>query len=142
MGNCIYKHQLNKCTPENTPKYEFKNVTKLCRVISVYDGDTITIAIRLEKTIYQAKVRMFGYDSPEMKPLKKIENRLDIIKDAKIAQRALADKILGKIVSAELLGFDKYGRLLANIHYANENLNKYMVDNEYGYPYFGGTKRP
>ena len=79
MGNCIYKHQLNKCTPENTPKYEFKNVTKLCKVISVYDGDTITIAIRLEKTIYQAKVRMFGYDSPEMKPLKKIENRQEIM---------------------------------------------------------------
>ena len=103
---------------------------------------TVLLACSKDKTIYQAKVRMFGYDSPEMKPLKKIENRQEIIKNAKISQRALADKILGKIVSAELLGFDKYGRLLANIHYANENLNKYMVDNEYGYPYFGGTKRP
>ena len=142
MGNCIYKYKLSQCDTDNTPKYEFKNITKLCKVIDVYDGDTITIAIRLEKTIYKSKVRMFGYDSPEMKPLKKLENRVEIIANAKVAQTALSEKIMGQIVSAELLGFDKYGRLLANIHYSGENINQYMLDNGYGYPYLGGTKNP
>ena len=141
MGNCIYKYQLSKKTTENTPKYEFKDITKLCRVIDVYDGDTITVAIKLEKTIWKAKIRMYGYDSPEMKPLKKLKNREEIKKSAAVSKLALQSKIYNKIVSADLKGFDKYGRLLAIINYNNENINKYMIENEYGYDYFGGTKR-
>lgn len=141
MGNCIYRCQLSKQTIENTPKYEFKDITKLCRVIDVYDGDTITVAIKLEKTIWKAKIRMYGYDSPEMKPLIKLKNREEIKKNAVIAKHALQNKICNKIVFAELKGFDKYGRLLAIIYYNNENINKFMIDNGYGYDYFGGTKR-
>tara|TARA_B110000208_G_C11345032_1_gene275270 strand:- start:37 stop:465 length:429 start_codon:yes stop_codon:yes gene_type:complete len=139
--SCCLRKKLKKCTMENIPLYDFKNENRLCKVLSVYDGDTITIAIKLETKIYKWKVRMYGYDSPEMKPLKILKNRDDIKRRALIAKKALEDKILEKIVTIELLGFDKYGRILGNIYYNNENINEYMLKNDYGYSYIGGTKR-
>ena len=153
MGNCYLKQQLENCTIENTPKYSYKGKTKLCKVIKVYDGDTITVAIKLEKKIFASSVRMFGYDSPEMKPSLKQKNRDKEIKAAKKAKQAISDKILGKIVKIEILGFDKYGRILGNIYNLQpggcfgicsqytENINQYMIDNNYGYDYKGGTKK-
>ena len=137
---CCLRSKLEGCTLENISFYDFKNQKKICKVLSVYDGDTITIAIQLEKKIFKWKVRMYGYDSPEMKPLKILKNREDIKRRALIAKKALEDKILHKIVTIELLGFDKYGRFLGNIYYNNENINEYMLNNNYGYFYTGGTK--
>jgi endonuclease YncB( thermonuclease family) len=153
MGNCYLKQQLENCTIDNTPKYSYKGKTKFCKVIKVYDGDTITVALKLEKKIFASSVRMFGYDSPEMKPLLSQKNRDKEIKAAKKAKQAISDKILGKIVKIEILGFDKYGRILGNIYnlqpdgcfgiYSQytENINQYMLDNKYGYQYKGGTKK-
>jgi len=152
MGNCLLKQKLEKCTLKNTPKYSYKGKTKFCKVIKVYDGDTITVALKLETKIFAASVRMFGYDSPEMKPPLKQKNRDKEIKAAKKARQAISDKILNKIVKIEILGFDKYGRILANIYNLQpggcfgicsqytENINQYMLDNKYGYNYQGGTK--
>jgi len=145
MGICcakFNKYKLNKCTLENTPKYDFKGKIYLCKVLSVYDGDTITIAIKIEDKIFQRRVRMYGYDSPEMKPLKKLKNRDEIIKKAKIAKSVLEDKIKDKIVECHIIGFDKYGRLLANIIYLGENINDFMLKSGNGYEYFGGKKNP
>lgn len=141
MGNCIYKYKLNTCSKENTPKYSFKDQNKICKVLDVYDGDTITIAIKLERNIFKVKVRMFGYDSPEMKPLKILNNREEIKKKALEAKKILENKILNKIVNIEIKDFDKYGRLLGIIIYNEENINNYMINNNYGYAYYGGTKK-
>lgn len=151
MGNI--KSRLRKCTRDNTPKYLFQSKKFYCKVIDVYDGDTITIAIALRKKIYQYKVRMYGYDSPELKPLKSLENREIIKKKAKAARDTLKNMILNKIVVIQIEAgtWDKYGRLLGTIYTKNNrgltiksynfNINQYMIDNGYGYPYFGGKKR-
>ena len=148
MGNYLIKYNLKKCTVENTPKYSFKNQTRLCKVLSIYDGDTITVAIKLEETIYKVKIRMYGYDSPELKPRKNIKNRDKIIISAKKAKKALEDKILNNIVKIYIYDFDKYGRLLGTIYKIHgkcmfksyENINKYIIKNKYGYEYYGKTK--
>jgi len=44
------------------------NEERMCKVLSCYDGDTITIAVKLEDEIFKTKVRMFGYDLPKIKP--------------------------------------------------------------------------
>jgi len=132
---------LLKCTKENTRDYCFKDQVKQCKVLDIYDGDTITIAIKLENIIFKRKVRMYGYDSPEMRPSKKLENRDEIKKNALISKQILCDKILNKIVNIKILGFDKYGRILGIIYYENEDINDFMVKNNYGYSYFGGTKK-
>ena len=147
MGNCFRKqtntitHRLINSTIDNTPIFDFKGEDRLCKVLIVYDGDTFTGAICLEQTIFQFKVRMYGYDSPEMRPSKNLENREKIKYDAVKAKNALSNKILNKIVLAKIQGFDKYGRLLANIEYSGEDVNKYMIDSGYGVEYFGGKKQ-
>ena len=52
MGNSLTKKKLLHCTKENTPLYRFDNKKFYCKVIDVYDGDTITIAVKLNSKIY------------------------------------------------------------------------------------------
>ena len=149
MGNYFLKRRLRKANLDNTPKFNFANQTRFCKVIKIYDGDTITIAMEIHHKIYKYSLRMLGYDSPEMKPPKNQVNREEEIKAAKEAKQALIDKIGNKIVKIKLEDFDKYGRLLGTVYLQSghlcfgitENVNKYMIDNNYGYPYQGGTKK-
>ena len=115
MGNFIAKKRLSKFNLANTPKYSFNNETRLCKVIKVYDGDTITIAIKLLNKTVKCSVRMLGYDSPEMKPSKNQKNRDQEIILAKKAKSALENLILHKIVKIKLGEFDKYGRFLGTV---------------------------
>jgi endonuclease YncB( thermonuclease family) len=112
-----------------------------CKVVDVYDGDTITITILNNCAIQKYKLRMYGYDSPEMKPKKTLENRDEEIANAKKAKQFLIDLVYDKICTVDLMGFDKYGRLLGTLFSNNMNINKYMVQNGHGYEYFGGTKK-
>lgn len=115
------------------------------KVVDVYDGDTITIVIFNKFGFEKHKLRMYGYDSPEMKPKLNIENRENIINKAKQAKEFLSNLILNKIVEFESMGFDKYGRLLGKIFITNycsrQDVNKLMLDSDFGYAYFGGTKK-
>jgi len=152
MGNIVTKKKLSQCSKENTPLYRFDNKKFYCKVIDVYDGDTITIAVKLNRKIYQYKVRMYGYDSPEMKPRLNIPNRNEIIQKAHKAKEVLSEVILNKIVVVEIQKktWDKYGRLLGVIYISirrgltmksyNLNVNEYMIDKGHGYSYYGGTK--
>jgi len=149
MGNYLLKKRLRKANLKNTPKFNFANQTHYCKVIKIYDGDTITIAMEIHNKIYKYSLRMLGYDSPEIKPPKNQKNRDKEIKAAKEARKALVDKIDNKIVKVKLEDFDKYGRLLGTVYLEKgnlccksvENINDYMIHNNYGYPYKGGTKK-
>ena len=143
MGNICSRCILENKTMKNTEPYKFDNKTKYCKVLDVYDGDTITVGIILEKKPFRVKVRMFGYDSPEMKPRLNITNRLEIINKAIEARDELKKLILNKVVIIEIQKktWDKYGRLLGVIYskYNNTvctgydmNINEYMISNNYG----------
>lgn len=107
-------------------------------VIKVYDGDTITISSTLSRCsniYYKFSVRLRGIDTPEMKTHNEDEKAA-----AKIAQKALSDKILHKNVTLKDIKYDKYGRLLADVYHNNKCLNNWMLEKKYGVPYDGGTK--
>lgn len=111
---------------------------KKCRVINVYDGDTITVAAYLKKDpqCYKFKVRLSGIDSPEIRGSSENEK-----KHAMEARDALKDKILDKIVTLDIIGLEKYGRILADVIYDGENMNEWMLKNNYAVPYDGKTKK-
>ena len=44
------------------------------------------------------------------------------------------------IVFVKCLDFDKYGRLLANVFFDNENLSEYLLKHKLAYTYTGHTK--
>jgi endonuclease YncB( thermonuclease family) len=108
------------------------------KVIKVYDGDTITIASKIQNTnlpIYRFPVRLSRIDSAEIKGATNAE------KEAAIKARdALHKLIFGKIVTLKNVGTEKYGRVLADVYLGEIDVSKWMLDNNYAVPYDGGKK--
>lgn len=123
--------------------YKLKGIYR-AKVVSVYDGDTITIILFNKCGFEKHKVRMYGYNSPELKPRLNIKNRKKIIDKAYEAKKFLENLLLNNIVDFESFGYDKYGRLLGNIyltHFCNKiNVNKMMIEMGHGVEYYGGKK--
>jgi micrococcal nuclease len=112
-----------------------------CKVVKVYDGDTITVATTLpfkndSTKVYRFRVRLRHIDSPEIKGSTPKEKQLAIK-----ARDALHAKIFDKIVRLENNGTEKWGRVLADVYYENIYINQWMLDNKFAVPYEGGTKQ-
>lgn len=151
MGNCItcinlikYRDSidLTKFNAENTPWLSLKGEKLQCKVIDVYDGDTITVIIPWNKSVYKKKCRLVGIDSPEIRTKDLNEKTA-----AYISKEFLKGIIENKIVWIDCDDWDKYGRLLIVI-YINKvdignyekSVNKLMIEKNLAYSYDGGTK--
>lgn len=94
-------------------------------VVSVYDGDTITVDIDLgfDMWMKNKKLRLFGIDTPEIRGEERPEGL--------IAKQFVLDRIPvgSKIqVKTEKDGTGKYGRYLATIYYSDgNNLNEELI---------------
>lgn len=142
---------LSKATFERTPTYTLAGVRTRCKVLRVYDGDTLYVAIQIHGSVWKYKVRMLGYDSPEMKPLLSAPNRAGEIVAAHAAKHYLEQLLARKTVEAEFHGYCKFGRPLVNLYARRpgwicpppfELVNKQMVESGHGVPYTGGKKTP
>ena len=139
--NCPYTNSTN----ENTPFYTFEGCKKQVKVLNVVDGDTVDIAFHHEEMnrIFKYRVRLYGIDTPEKRPLKCNVNRDKEIAASKVSKNALITRLEENeyIVIALFYKADKYGRLLATIYDKNgEDINKWMVKSGYAYSYYGKTK--
>lgn len=111
--------------------------------MSVYDGDTITVAARLpfqtpDAPLQLFKVRLNGIDTPEMKGKGVSDREKELAKKAKVA---LSKHILGKLVTFENVQLEKYGRVLCDvISDKGVNMNHWLVKRGYAKKYDGGTK--
>lgn len=154
-------------TNDSIPLYTLDGVMCKGKVVSIYDGDTCTCNLLVSGNIIKHKIRLLGFDSPEIRPKLSVENRDEIIKNAKIARNYLASLVSDqeinlergyskkefqslldcnkKIIDVECGTWDKYGRLLATFTTDNDGqqlcVNEVMVEKGYGYAYDGGTKK-
>lgn len=107
-------------------------------VLSVYDGDTITVAAQVhgDAEFYKFSIRLMGLDTPEIRSADPdVKNRAKFVRDQ------LRAKILRKHVKVKVVHEkEKYGRLLAFIVLGDENINEWMLANNYAKPYDGGKK--
>jgi micrococcal nuclease len=96
-------------------------------VISVYDGDTITVDVYLGFGISKReRLRLYNLDAPEVRGSERYEGLK--------SRDALRKKILHKNIRIETLKNDKkgkYGRVIATIWLGDENINTWMIDNGY-----------
>lgn len=145
-------------------KFSLEGLVGNFYVKSVYDGDTFNVIVPSQIHFYNMidkdkideksdtnknneiffnniKVRLYGIDTPEMKPSKNLVNREEHIKKAIEAKDYLSNLILNKIIKVEFLANDKYGRPLAKI-YNEENkcINDLIVEQGYAKFYDGKTK--
>lgn len=125
--------------------FSMNNEVHLTKVVKCYDGDTIHCIFKHNGKYTTFHVRMYGYDSPEMKPSILIteEKRKQIKENAFLAKKRLEELILNKNVYLFCMEFDKYDRLLGKIK-SNLNdkqyINDLMIKEGHGYAYYGGTK--
>jgi endonuclease YncB( thermonuclease family) len=131
---------------EDAPFFKLSGTYK-AKCVKCYDGDTIHVIIDYKGEFVKIRVRMYGYDSPEMKPSKKIpeEKRQEIKNKANLAKDYISELILGKIVILEIISEkeEKYGRILGIIKLdknEEKSVNDMMVEQNHGYKYYGGKK--
>ena len=150
MGLCISKNNIDNFDnlqnlTDDIELFTLEGKTFQSKIVKVYDGDTCFAVFYLNNQPVKFKIRMYGYDSPELKPSLNLANREQEIKKANKSKSELEKLILNKIVRLECGEWDKYGRLLGKIYVKNDNkevyVNEYMIENGLGYSYFGGTKK-
>jgi endonuclease YncB( thermonuclease family) len=136
-----FRNELLKCN-NDTEMFSLEGQYKLCKVVDVYDGDTIKVVFELNGSFYRWIVRMLGYNSPEMRV--SINNPArDTIKQLAIESRDFLKSIIqndDQLVYIKCGGFDKYGRLLGTIYVNKEDkvsINQLMIDNHKGVIYDG-----
>jgi endonuclease YncB( thermonuclease family) len=131
------------------PLYSVNNIKCLGRIVDVYDGDTITIVFQLGNQLQKHKIRLYGINSPEFKGIEHNEGlssrnfllsqilnkELVLDKEYKKIEIVTMLKDCKKLFTFELLGEEKYGRILAKVYYDNECLNDLMLLHGYAKEY-------
>lgn len=97
------------------------------RVVSISDGDTITVLVERE----QIKVRLIEIDAPEK--IQAFGNK---------SKQALADMVFGEDVQVEAHGKDKYKRTLGRVLVNGLDANAEMVRQGYAWVYRKYSKNP
>jgi endonuclease YncB( thermonuclease family) len=142
----------------HAPFFSLKGIKSYARILDVYDGDTLTIAIKLYGTILKFRCRLYGIDTCE------ITSKHPICKDLALkARQRLIELISNKECpifkeKKEIIDYftreiaivwihcneqDKYGRVLINV-FANpsssESFSDKLIKERLAYSYMGETK--
>lgn len=129
-------------TKSNTPLLLLPP-TFYARCVSIYDGDTYQIVCLFRGKWTRFNCRAYGWDAPEMKPIHagRTTESLEQEKKAALAAKDWLESWWNRHQNIALIhfyGFDKYGRVLAEI----PGLFDEFMKTGYIKPYFGKTKLP
>lgn len=114
-GEINLKIKFNGLNIKNIPKFSI-NGMYFCKVLKVFDGDTITLGFFLndhDPLPYRINCRMYGYDTPETTRAKTPEEKLEGKRCSQVLKALLP---VESFVIAEFMPEnDKYGRALVKI---------------------------
>ena len=117
----------------------FNGYNVICKVVYVYDGDSIHIVLPLKesKKLVKLKTRLYGIDTPELRNKEQKEKAI-MAKNRLIELLEETNNIV-KVCCGE---FDKYGRVLITLYSPKYeiSLNDILVNEKHAVRYFGGTK--
>ena len=127
----------------SVPEFSFEGIVTPAKIVSIYDGDTFRACFRYKGEIHKINCRCLGYDSPEMRPLKKDfeteQDRQEEKANAREAQKFIESVLKPdeRLVTLELGEYGKYGRVLvkAYVPELDCSVNEYMVKKGYGVPF-------
>jgi len=171
MGNCLHKRQILNQLRNATNDVKLSTLdgeSYICKVVYVYDGDTVHIVISQNGNLVKYICRLSNIDTPELKVCKKNRTETSVLNEKNEAIKArnyLIEKITGKKITNPYMTrteiksfcetsnklsfvkchkFDKYGRLLVEI-FENANsvisLNTKLINENLAVEYDGGTKK-
>lgn len=125
---------------ESARAVAYKPQFKQARVVSVYDGDTLTLTVKkwhpFRCRIFSYKARIYGIDCPELRS-KNEEER----KAAVYARDKVTSLVQDKVVDVNVRGYDKYGRVLCDIKQGKTSIAEMLLSMGLAVPYFGKTKQ-
>jgi micrococcal nuclease len=100
-------------------------------VVSVYDGDTITVDIDLgfDVNMRSLKIRLYGINAPEVRGTTKL---LGLASRDALRARILDKNIVIRTIRDKQ---EKYGRWLGLVELDGENINDWLVKNNYAVVY-------
>ena len=79
---------------------------------------------------------MNGIDCPEIRGKNDDEKQC-----AQYAKKFVSELILNEIVELRNISTEKYGRVLANVHYKKYNISELLIKEHLAVVYGGGTKK-
>lgn len=128
-----FRNELLKCNNE-TKIFTLEGQYKLCKVVDVYDGNTIKVVFDLNGTFYRWNVKMIGYNVHKMEI--SINNPArESLKQLAIESRDFLKSIIfndNQLVYIKCGNLDKYGTLMGTI-YLNQtdkvSVNQLMIIN-------------
>jgi endonuclease YncB( thermonuclease family) len=159
------KLNLSDYNINNTDDFSLNELFIETRIVSIYDGDTCTCILPIDKKFYKFNVRLAEIDTCEMKSKNSNNKQMalearkrlcqlissDFDKmDLDISKKDLIDKLNKKcyIIKIKCGDFDKYGRLLGWLFNKDstastpieESFNHILLKENLAYKYEGKTK--
>lgn len=145
MGNCLCHHTNNHINHLNQSElsYYIPPVSS-GTVLSVYDGDTITIGACCdrdkEKQLFKFRVRLANIDCPELRTSNEEEKEVAIIAREKLKEKLKFSQTNHTNIRLKNVKLDKYGRLLAEVWYNNICINEWLLEQRLAVRYDGKNK--
>ena len=125
---------MSKYTPPNLFSLKGK-VFENSTIHTVYDGDTMRMAVDFDGKPTSFRVRIKGIDTPEIKSNNESEKELALRARDKVREEFNLQKC--RVVCYD---FDKYGRVLVDIFKGDLNLAELLISLDYAVRYNGGKK--
>ena len=159
MGNRISNYRLRRALRnqdfQQVPRFTFKGITTLAKVVSVYDGDTVTVGFKWCGTYIKKSFRLYGIDTPELRPAK-TDPQYQLHRQAGLMVAGwVGEQLLNQIVWIQFTKEDKYGRLMGCIYPTDQldynppplseimsrSFNQLLINKGFALEYGGGTKQ-
>jgi endonuclease YncB( thermonuclease family) len=137
------KNALIAATYDTTPNLNLNGYKGLCKVVKVYDGDTVHVAIEVFGNIYRIKCRLSGIDTAELVTDDPLEEKI-AEKAKKVVDDFTSNRLLWLVVHCN----DKYGGRYVSSIYPDvteteaSSISHILLNQGLAYPYKGGEKTP
>lgn len=134
--------ELRDSTYESLPPYSLDGLKGWCKVVRVYDGDTLHVGFRINGSLYRIKCRLQGIDTAELKSYDDLEIRV-----ARLTKRYVESITTDKLMWLVIHENDKYGgRYVASIYSdqtenPNTSISNLLLKAGLAYRYDGKTKK-
>lgn len=136
---------LDATSDDDVPWFTLDGLFLRCKVVAVYDGDTVTIVFPFKGKAWREKCRLVGIDTPEIQTKNQDEKAA-----ALRARDWLRGEILGRKLWVRCGRWDKFGRLLGTLYRDGNgaspplrpSINDELIAHGFAVAYDGGTKAP